>query len=562
MNNQNTPQGWSGYGSVPQGFQASGQVPGQVAGQGAGQVFSSYGSQQGVSFGGQVSGAVPGQYGAAAPGGGQVSGSVAGTVPGQTMAGQFTQQSGAAGAGYGQTRAMSQYPQAGYAGASQSIPLGAQAAYGTQAQSQAGAQYPGQTGQYTGQVQQYPGQQMYGQGQVQAQTPYGQVQQYPGQVQQGYEQMQYPGQVQQGYTVASQGQYGMDTTQAMPYYSELQTMTGAEQAPGTDGQQQAQAGQRKVSIIAVASFVLALIALGALVAAVLLNTDAICYASLVVGVFAFIFGIVGIVGVVRRKYKGAPFAVIGTILSVVVIVATVLTQFVFPGILDDLFTPAASGSNTNVTVDVDVNENVNTNATDPDASSSIFGSNSRDNDNTNSASSATSEYEVKIDKLERTTDVDGKPAILVTYTWTNNSSEPTMFLAAVSTRAMQSGVELQTALVQGGDPAASTEEVQPGGSAVVTEAFALRDSSDVTIECTDMFSMDEIVIADRTFRLNNNTDSSGSGSSSGTSGSNSGSTSSGSTSSGSTSSGSTSSGSSGNGTGGALGPSPRVGVTV
>ena len=57
------------------------------------------------------------------------------------------------------------------------------------------------------------------------------------------------------------------------------------------------------------------------------------------------------------------------------------------------------------------------------------------------------EYPVTIDACAVTSDYQGNPAIVVTYTWTNNSSDPQMFEVAIDDKAFQNGVELSFATI-------------------------------------------------------------------------------------------------------------------
>lgn len=81
------------------------------------------------------------------------------------------------------------------------------------------------------------------------------------------------------------------------------------------------------------------------------------------------------------------------------------------------------------------------------------------------------EYPVTIDACAVTSDYQGNPAIVVTYTWTNNSSDPQMFEVAIDDKAFQNGVELSFATIsvtdQTYDMQASFKEVQPGATQTV-----------------------------------------------------------------------------------------------
>ncbi len=110
-------------------------------------------------------------------------------------------------------------------------------------------------------------------------------------------------------------------------------------------------------------------------------------------------------------------------------------------------------------------------------------------------------YAVTIDDGQVTTDYAGKPALLVTYTWTNNSDKATSFMVAVSGKAFQNGVQLDSAIVSGADTSASMNEIKPGATTTVQQAYVLDDQTDVTVECTELISFDDTLIAERVFSV-------------------------------------------------------------
>lgn len=117
------------------------------------------------------------------------------------------------------------------------------------------------------------------------------------------------------------------------------------------------------------------------------------------------------------------------------------------------------------------------------------------------ASQAETKYVVSIDDCQVTTDYEGKPAIIVTYTWTNDSDKATSFMVAVSAKAFQNGVQLDTGIVSDIDAQSSMSEIKPGATATVQQAYVLDDQSDVTVECTELISFDNTVIAEKTFSV-------------------------------------------------------------
>lgn len=122
------------------------------------------------------------------------------------------------------------------------------------------------------------------------------------------------------------------------------------------------------------------------------------------------------------------------------------------------------------------------------------------------ASQASSEqsdakYAVTIDDCQVTTDYSGKSAIVVTYTFTNNSDKATSFMVAIDDAAFQNGVELDTAIVSDIDSQSSMSDIKPGATTTVQQAFLLDDTSDVTVECTELISFNDEVLAEKTFSV-------------------------------------------------------------
>ena len=111
------------------------------------------------------------------------------------------------------------------------------------------------------------------------------------------------------------------------------------------------------------------------------------------------------------------------------------------------------------------------------------------------------DYHVEIKEAVLAKDYEGKPAIIITYSWTNNSDDTTSALTSVAGKAFQDGVQLETAMIMDSDiydSGASMKEVRPGTTLDVPCAYLLTsDASVVEFEVTewirfsdDMVSMD------------------------------------------------------------------------
>jgi len=89
-----------------------------------------------------------------------------------------------------------------------------------------------------------------------------------------------------------------------------------------------------------------------------------------------------------------------------------------------------------------------------------------------------------------------KDAVLVTYEFTNNSSDSISFDVALDAKAFQDGVGLETAILDSDETDYLDVEIKPGVTKEVRKAYVLRDTStDVEIEISELisFSDDKLV---------------------------------------------------------------------
>lgn len=111
------------------------------------------------------------------------------------------------------------------------------------------------------------------------------------------------------------------------------------------------------------------------------------------------------------------------------------------------------------------------------------------------------DYYVKIVSAKKSTDYEGKDVLVVTYEWTNNGKEATSFMVAFIAKAYQNGVECSSAfLVDDVDAEKSMNNIKPGTTYTVQEAYLLQDESEVTIEVTELFSFSNDMVS-KTFVL-------------------------------------------------------------
>lgn len=112
-----------------------------------------------------------------------------------------------------------------------------------------------------------------------------------------------------------------------------------------------------------------------------------------------------------------------------------------------------------------------------------------------------SDYAVTIDTCTVTTDYEGSPAIVVDYTFTNNSDEDASFAVACIAKAFQNGAELETAVVNEDLGNGYMAELKPGATTQARIAYKLADQSEVSVEVEELFSLEEVKLAEKTFSV-------------------------------------------------------------
>lgn len=109
------------------------------------------------------------------------------------------------------------------------------------------------------------------------------------------------------------------------------------------------------------------------------------------------------------------------------------------------------------------------------------------------------DYHVEIKSASIVKDYEDKPAILVTYAWTNNSEDTTSAMVAVIGKAFQDGVQLENAMlfdVEGYDSGTSMKEVRPGTTIDVQSAFVLTsETSTVEFEISEFISFSDDIVS-------------------------------------------------------------------
>jgi hypothetical protein len=115
---------------------------------------------------------------------------------------------------------------------------------------------------------------------------------------------------------------------------------------------------------------------------------------------------------------------------------------------------------------------------------------------------AGAEYAVTIDSARTVKDYKGNPVMIVDFTFTNNSDKDANFMFAVSAKAFQDGVELSDSYGVDDpdyDVEAGMKDIKPGASLKVQDAWELTGTTPVTVECSELISWDDTLLASKEF---------------------------------------------------------------
>ncbi len=99
-------------------------------------------------------------------------------------------------------------------------------------------------------------------------------------------------------------------------------------------------------------------------------------------------------------------------------------------------------------------------------------------------------YAVEVKDAYKATDYEGKSAIVINYSWTNNSESTTSAEAAFLESAFQDGIELEHSSLPD-DAYESWTEIRPGATLDVNSVFLLRSESPVEFEIKELISFSD-----------------------------------------------------------------------
>lgn len=104
-------------------------------------------------------------------------------------------------------------------------------------------------------------------------------------------------------------------------------------------------------------------------------------------------------------------------------------------------------------------------------------------------------YDVQINDFEIVTDYKGEPAVLVKFSFTNNSEENASAISDLEYKAFQNGLQLETAIIADDSVYNANDqmkEIQPGAMIDITVAYNLdSETAPVEFEVSESFSFND-----------------------------------------------------------------------
>ena len=116
---------------------------------------------------------------------------------------------------------------------------------------------------------------------------------------------------------------------------------------------------------------------------------------------------------------------------------------------------------------------------------------------------ADAKFVVKLGETKVIKDYEGKPTLLVNYSFTNNSDKKQSFMVAIKDAAFQDGIGLNDAITMGNeyDSELQMKEIMPGKTLNVQAAYVLDDTTTpVEIQISELISFNDELID--TFTVN------------------------------------------------------------
>ena len=111
---------------------------------------------------------------------------------------------------------------------------------------------------------------------------------------------------------------------------------------------------------------------------------------------------------------------------------------------------------------------------------------------------------IKIIGCAKVENYEGEPAIVVGYTWINNSNETKAFEKAIESSVYQGGNKLSRTVLlnkyEQFDMDASYAEIATGETATVYQAFLLKNESDIIVRVENWYDFGSTDVIERMFK--------------------------------------------------------------
>ena len=178
-----------------------------------------------------------------------------------------------------------------------------------------------------------------------------------------------------------------------------------------------------------------------------------------------------LVGTFRGKKRGKALAIVAAVLSVLAIVITLAMQSAASKAIDEATGVSSSQS-----------------------SAKGSAKNQPKGDQDMEGDLKTMHVNI-VSAVRSNNDYNNQPTVLVTFEWTNNTDKNNSFAVLASPQVFQNGQALDTAIYSenpaGYDSNSDFAEVQPGAAGTVTIGYTLKDDSEVTVDVTDLFDLND-----------------------------------------------------------------------
>lgn len=225
----------------------------------------------------------------------------------------------------------------------------------------------------------------------------------------------------------------------------------------------------------------------------------------ILGAIGVVLAIIAMVGTFRGKKAGKILSIVAAVLSVLAIVITLAMQSAASKAIDE----AINGSGTSQSKSSDAKKSGDDSSNDGSANNDP--TNNDSTDTTKASGEQDQEGDLKnfhvtiVSAAKSGNDYEDKPTVMVTYEWKNNSGKNNSFAALSHPQVFQNGQALDTAVYldqpTGYDMNSYTAEIQPGATGKVTLGYVLKDESTITVDVTDLFSIDDSRKVVHTFDL-------------------------------------------------------------